>query len=232
MRRDAPDVMVLPHARALPASVEHVIEALEPLLTAERKQRLSEVIAARSRAIVPVLDGLIDPHNIAAVLRSAEAFGVQEVHVIERGDEFVASQRIAQGTQRWIDVVRHASARSCVSALHERGYKVYVAAMHGKLGPEALAREPRAAVVFGNEHEGVSSELAALADDVYTIPMRGFVQSLNVSVAAAITLSAAMQGRPGELAPSEQRTLLARYLVESIDRADEIIAEHLRRRGA
>jgi tRNA (guanosine-2'-O-)-methyltransferase len=232
MRRDSAGVFSLPVEATLPAPAGLVIEALEPLLTEERRARIARVIAARSRAVVPVLDGLIDPHNVAAVLRSADAFGAQEVHLIEGAESFVASNRVAQGTERWIDVVRHTGARACVDALRSRGYRVYVAAMDGSLRPEDLASVERVAIVFGNEHAGVSAELASLADGTYTIPMRGFVQSLNVSVAAAITLAAAMRDRPGDLDEEQRQTLRARYLLASIARSHEILDEQLRRRRA
>ncbi|HEX7478196.1 MAG TPA: RNA methyltransferase [Polyangiales bacterium] len=232
MRRDAAGVFSLPPLGPLPVASALVIEALDALLTEERRARIERVIGARSRAVVPVLDGLIDPHNVAAVLRSADAFGVQEVHLVEGGERFVASNRVAQGTERWVDVIRHDSAHACVAALHDCGYGVYVAAMDGSLRPEDLAAQPRVAIVFGNEHAGVSDELRALADGTYTIPMRGFVQSLNVSVAAAITLAAATRDRPGDLDAEQRQTLRARYLLASIPRAHEILNEHLRRHGA
>jgi tRNA (guanosine-2'-O-)-methyltransferase len=216
----------------LPASAEHVLEALEPMISSERRARIGSVVAARTRAVVPVLDGLIDPHNIAAVLRSADAFGVHEVHVIERDTTFMATRRIAQGTERWIDVVRHVSPEACVAALRARGHRVYVAAMDGTLGPSDLRQLPRVAVVFGNEHLGVSDAMRKLADGTYTIPMLGFVQSLNVSVAAAITLFAARGDRPGDLEPQDQCELRARFVMQSVPRADEVVREHLRRRGA
>jgi tRNA (guanosine-2'-O-)-methyltransferase len=262
MRRDAPDTFTLPSigiaegssegthhpvgrdADGLPAEPAHVIAALDPLLTVERRQRLAQVVAARARAIVPVLDGLIDPHNVSAVLRSADAFGVQELHVIERAERYQASSRVAQGAERWVDVVTHASAEACVMALRARGYRVYVAAGNpppalrggggldlggGAVQPEALAREPRAAIVFGNERDGASESLFELADATYTIPMQGFVQSLNVSVAAAITLFAAMRGRPGDLSEADRERLYARYCMLSVPRAEEIVQEYLRR---
>jgi tRNA (guanosine-2'-O-)-methyltransferase len=217
---------------ALPADAALVIEALDPLLTDERRARIASVIATRTRSIVPVLDGLLDPHNIAAVLRSAEAFGVHEVHVIENAAALMATRRVAQGTERWIDVVRHATAAECVRALREQGYRVYVAAMDGAVHPNDLQAMPRVAVVFGNEHLGVSSEMRALADGTYTIPMLGFVQSLNVSVAAAITLFAARTGRQGDLSAEQRLDLHARFAMQSVPRAGEVVREHLRRRGA
>jgi tRNA (guanosine-2'-O-)-methyltransferase len=173
-----------------------------------------------------------DPHNVAAVLRSAEAFGTQEVHLLAGERAFVASQSVTQGGDRWLDIVRHASARACVEALHARGHRVYVATMDGDMRPADLATIPRVAVVFGNEHAGVGAELAALADGRYTIPMRGFAQSLNVSVAAALTLHAATRGRRGDLEPQDRLALRARWAMLSVDRADEILAAELEARSA
>ena len=229
MRRDVPESFEVTADQGLPAAPETVCAALEPMLTEARRRRIAEVIAARSSSVVPVLEGLIDPHNVAAVLRSAEAFGLQEVHLIRGPLPFLASQRVAQGTQRWVDVVEHASAADCVSGLRARGYRVYVAAMDGDVPPDALAALPRVAVVFGNEHAGVSDDLRELADGTYTIPMRGFVQSLNVSVAAALTMFAAMRDRPGDLSGEQRLLLRARFCMASVPQAHEIVAEHLRR---
>lgn len=232
MRRDAPEVSELFESTELPTDAPTVIAALDPFLTDERKRRIDDVIAARTRAVVPVLDGLIDPHNVAAVLRSADAFGVQEVHLLSGPETFVASRRVAQGTDRWVDVVRHASPAACAHALRAGGYRLLVAAMDGEVQPAMLAQLARVAIVFGNEHAGVSDEMRALADGTYRIPMRGFVQSLNVSVAAAITLYSATCGRPGDLTAPQRETLRARYLLASVPRAHELLAEHRRRRDS
>jgi tRNA (guanosine-2'-O-)-methyltransferase len=231
MRRYDPQNIDLAGVAPLPAAASTVIAALEPLLTDKRRARIEQVIAARSSAVAAVLDGLIDPHNVSAVLRSADAFGVQTVHLIARPEPFVASPRVSQGSDRWVSLIEHDSVSACVHALRERGHRILVAAADGVLGPEALAREPKPAIVFGNEHAGVSAELRDLADGTYAIPMRGFVQSLNVSVAAAITLYAAMQGRTGNLTPAAATELRARYCVLSVPHADEIVAEYLRRQS-
>jgi tRNA (guanosine-2'-O-)-methyltransferase len=99
--------------------------------------------------------------------------------------------------------------------------------MDGKTTPEDLRAVSRLAVVFGNEHHGVSPEMRAWADGTFSIPMRGFVESLNISVAAAITLQTlARDGRP-RLEPGRQRELLARFLMNSVKNADEIVARSL-----
>src|SRR4051794_37678964 len=107
MRRDDPDAGQIAPAISLPAAPERVIEALEPMLTDERRVRIEACLSRRTRAVVPVLEAIDDPHNVAAVLRSADAFGIQEVHLIEGPQEFLAARSITQGSERWLDVVRH-----------------------------------------------------------------------------------------------------------------------------
>jgi tRNA (guanosine-2'-O-)-methyltransferase len=126
--------------------------------------------------------------------------------------------------------VRHAEPSACVAALHERGFEVYVATMEGELGPEDLRRVSKVAVVFGNEQRGVGDTIAKLCDGRYTIPMLGFAQSLNVSVAAAITLYSATRGRGGDLSETERAELRARFMLMSVPRADQVVREHLSRR--
>jgi tRNA (guanosine-2'-O-)-methyltransferase len=178
-----------------------------------------------------VLDGIDDPHNVAAILRSADAFGVQEVHLVESAQPFLAARSVTQGAERWLDVVRHQGAARCVASLRSRGFQVYVATMDGQLTPADLHASPRVAVVFGNEQNGVSPELRALSDGSYTIPMAGFSQSLNVSVAAAITLFSATRGGGGALDDADREELLARFMMLSVPRAGEVVLEHLSRRA-
>ncbi|MFI5305705.1 MAG: TrmH family RNA methyltransferase [Polyangiales bacterium] len=230
MRRNHPEADELSPAASLPADPATVIEALGPLLEPERAARIDAVVAARTRSIIPVLEAVDDPRNVAAVLRSADAFGLQEVHLIEGEQPFLASRRVTQGAELWLDLVRYRSAEACVAALRERGFQVYVATMRGDLVPEDLHCIAKLAVVFGNEHAGTSRALHQLCDGSYAIPMHGFAQSLNVSVAAAITLHAARQGRPGDLSPEEQAELRARFLMHSVPRSGEVVTEHLRRR--
>ena len=229
MMRGDPDTYPVADHSLLPAADSVIMAALEPLLTEERRARIDAVLASRSLAVTAVLDRLVDPHNVSAVLRSADAFGVQRVHVIESTEPFRATSRVALGADRWVDVIRHSTSAECVRALRAGGHRIFVASMEGAVAPEALAEEPRIAIVFGNEHSGVSQELRELADGTYAIPMRGFVQSLNVSVAAAITLFTATRGRSGDLGAAEASALRARYVWKSVPQAEAIVAEYLRR---
>lgn len=229
MRRDNPLAAEIVRADPLPFPAQSVIRALDPLLTDRRRARIDEVLAQRTRTVVPVLDGLYDPHNVAAVLRSADAFGAQEVHIIEGEEPLLASSRVTQGADRWLDIVRHRDPRGCVRGLKERGYAVYAAMMDGHTQPEELAAMPRVALIFGSEHSGVSDAVLELCDGRYTIPMRGFSQSLNVSVAAALTLYAATRGRGGDLAADDLLALRARYMWLSVPEAHAVVTEQLAR---
>jgi tRNA (guanosine-2'-O-)-methyltransferase len=94
----------------------------------------------------------------------------------------------------------------------------------GELLPKDLAAIPRVALVFGNERDGIAHDLARACKRSVRVPMRGFIESLNVSVTAAILLAAATEGRPGDLDPETQRRLYARGLYYTVDKADEVLA--------
>lgn len=230
MRRDGPDAHELARLLPLPAPADDVIAALAPLIVDERLARLEAVLTRRTRDVVVALEVVDDPRNVSAVMRSADAFGVQELHLVRGGQPFLASKLVSQGADQWLDLIEHESAKGAVEALQRRGFGVYAATMDGDVGPAELAQMDKVAVVFGNEQRGASPELLAACDGRYTIPMRGFSQSLNVSVAAAITMHAATTGRPSRLTASEQQALRARFMLLSVPRAAEVVREYLERR--
>lgn len=225
MKRDLPEVELVGPTEPLPASPDRIVSVLAPLVTPERLARFEAVIARRTRSVIPVLEGLSDPHNGAAILRSADAFGCQEAHLVEGRFPFAVSHRVSRGTHRWIDLVKHDTSVACADALHARGYRIFVADMAGTVTPEDLAQHPRVAIVFGNEHKGISDEMTARADGVYRIPMVGFVESLNVSVASAITLYVAARARQGDLSEEDRAATLARYLMSQVRDAARIVRD-------
>jgi len=229
MRRDDPDAGELAPDEPLPATPEQVFAALEPMIREERMARIDAVVAQRTRSVVPVLEAVDDPRNVAAILRSADALGVQEVHLIEGAQPFLASRRITQGAERWLDLRRHASPEAAVAALREKGFRVYVATMRGDVAPMDLRSLPKLALVFGNEQSGASARLLDACDGRCTIPMRGFAQSLNVSVAAALALYELTRERKGDLSAAERAELRARFMMLSVERAAQVVAEHVSR---
>jgi tRNA (guanosine-2'-O-)-methyltransferase len=205
-------------------AAEDVIRILEPLVLPARRERIATVLAARLDCVTVLMDAPHDPYNGGAVLRSCDAFGVSTLHVVPRIEPFLASRTVTKGTERWVDVSLHETPSRAVSALRSKGYRLVAAQPLGRLSPEDLRSMERVAIVLGNERDGISEELARSADDAVRVPMRGFVESLNVSVTAAILLSAATHGRSGDL-PDEARTLLyARGLFRTVPRASEVLA--------
>jgi tRNA (guanosine-2'-O-)-methyltransferase len=213
----------------------------EGFLLGERKERIDRAVAGRTRTLVVVLEAFCDPQNVNAVLRTCDAFGVQEVHVIEGVMKpFDPNKKINQNVDKWLDVVRWRSTAECLSALKARGFRVCATWLgEGSCALADLSFAAPTALVFGNEHRGVSDEALALADARFAIPMRGFVQSLNVSVAAAVTLARAVErreaerGRHGDLSEAEAAALRERfYLVAVKQRARIAKAERVAARVA
>jgi tRNA (guanosine-2'-O-)-methyltransferase len=206
-----------------------VSELLEPLAGEERKRTIAERVRARIGSVTLLMDAPYDPHNAAAALRSCDAFGVPELHVVPRQGGFALGRKVTRGTERWVDVVTYPSAEAATLALRERGYELVATRPEGELVPEDLSVIARVCLVMGNEHDGIRDALERATTRAVRIPMRGFVESLNLSVAAALLLSAATQGRGGDLSPDERAELYAQGLLRSVPRAKEILAASIAR---
>ena len=204
-------------------AAEQIIERLEPLVLERRRQRFLEVIGGRLGSVTLLLDDLVDPHNRAAIVRSCDAFGVQELHAVQAADEFSVHHLVAAGSERWVDVQRYLQPEAAVEQLLQRGFELVETHPKGELLPEDLASVPRLALILGNEHRGIDTLLSRAARRRVRIPMRGFVESLNVSVCAAVLLAAATRGRVGDLSQQAQRHLYARALFLSVPRAERVL---------
>ncbi len=204
--------------------------ALEPreLLLKRRIERIERVVAARSRSLSIVLEGIHDPHNLAAILRTAEGLGLQDVHVVEAASGFRPNAAVTQGADKWLTLHRHADARAATQALHDTGHAVYASLCSGDAVPlHEIPFERKIALVFGNEHDGVTSAMAEAADARFHIPMAGFTQSFNVSVAAAIALWAAVDARrrlglTGDLAPEDRQRLTSDFCARAVKQAKRL----------
>lgn len=227
---DVPDTEPTPFSLADRTwSPEEIIRHLDPFVTERRRERIREVVDERTRTVVPVVEGLYNMGNVSAVLRSAEALGYQSLHVIEGEKRFANEARTAAGTRQWLDVERWPEADACYDALRDRGYRLLVADVEDARPLEEVDFTRRTAVVFGNEAEGVSERTKERADVPIRIPMVGFVESYNISVAAAITLYRAYrdrlerQGRHGDLNEAERERLVARYYLNTVRRPEAIL---------
>lgn len=163
---------------------------IEHLLTPARVQRMQRTLNHRLTWLTVVLDNVFDPHNLSAVLRSCDAFGVQDVHVIESIEEFRVNRLVSQGAERWLTIHRWSAFPPCRAYLRRRRFALYATTFTPRAEPlAALPLTRPVALVFGNEHRGVMEEVIAACDGEVIIPMYGFVQSLNISVAAAVAMA-------------------------------------------
>ncbi len=160
-------------------------------MTEERRRRLESVLARRQNSLTVVLEDVWDPHNISAVMRSCDAVGIQEIYVlnkiIEKHDQW--GKRSSSSANKWLTVHQFDNVAACFAALRTK----YDRILTTHLSTDAvslydLSLTGKIALVFGNEHDGVSEELRMLADGNFIIPQMGMIQSLNISVACAVSL--------------------------------------------
>ncbi len=184
----------------------------------EREKKLEAIVASRLGSIVAVCVNFEDPRNAAAILRTCEALGILEVYIIEEDRPFYPALKVTQGAEKWLRIKRFRRAEPALAELRARGFRIFAATPAGSIALEELPLASPLALVFGNEKEGISPEILAQCDGTFRVPMFGLTQSLNVSVAAGISLyfvaSARRRtlGRAGDLSPAEQKALLAEYL--------------------
>lgn len=216
-------------------SPERIVELLRPHMRDRRLQRIREGASNRTRTVVPVVEGLVNTGNVSAVLRSAEALGYQNVHVTKGDNErFKHSERTAGGAQRWLDIWTWNRPADCAAHLREAGYRLVAMHLHADTVPirELDFTEPTA-LVFGNEEGGVSDAMMEEVDTACVVPLPGFTESFNVSVAAAVALyhaqqdRLARQGHHADLDDVAQRCLVARFCLRSVGNARKIIRRKL-----
>lgn len=185
--------------------------------TEERLRKMRQAARLRTRRYTFVLEDLNDPHNISAVLRTCECFGIQEVHVIEEIRPFRVSRPIVKGATQWIDIVRWTSRKDCLDHLRSRGFRIAVASSRAEKSFHNLDLDPPTAIYMGTEFQGPSEHIYGAADVIFKLPQHGFTESLNVSVCAGMIvahLDRHMDDRGREnftISPSEQEELVSRW---------------------
>src|SRR5688572_19288514 len=189
-------------------------------MTSQRLEKLTSVLSKRLNDITIVLENVFDPHNISAVMRTCDAVGVQEIYIlntkIPRHKKW--GPKSSSSAAKWLTVLQYENAEECFSSLRKR----YSSILTTHLSDDAVSLyqvdfTKSIALVFGNEHNGVSDEIRALADGNFVIPQVGIIQSLNISVACAVTLYEAFR----------QKSLAGHYKRQSMDEAkyNELLKE-------
>jgi tRNA (guanosine-2'-O-)-methyltransferase len=160
-------------------------------MTPEREERLKNVLSKRQTDLTVILENVFDPHNISAVMRTCDAVGIQDIHVlntkISKHKKWGA--RSSSSAAKWLTIHQHTDAQSCFA--HLRQSFPMILTTHLSSASVSLYQidfTKPVALVFGNEHDGVSDEIRALADGNFIIPQQGMIRSLNISVACAVSL--------------------------------------------
>ncbi|MCC6384479.1 MAG: RNA methyltransferase [Bacteroidia bacterium] len=238
--------MVLRKHITLPEIPENIINDLKLLkwlqsfLTENKKGLFEKVLLTRTRHIVCVMENVIDEHNTNAVIRSCECSGLQDVYIISGGKGFKPAKGILRGSGKWSTILRYhqasgKSAVQCMEDLKSKGYRIVVTSPHGNATPlHELDISQPLAVCFGHEQTGISDMLEQSAGEKLKIPMFGFTESFNVSVAAGIILyhlTSRLHSAPvnWQLSEKEKNNLRFEWTWKCLNRPELLVEEYYNR---
>ncbi|MEO8840758.1 MAG: RNA methyltransferase [Kofleriaceae bacterium] len=223
---DAIDRLIEKHGPA------NICDALRSMMTPERIARIESVLDQRLTSVVTCVEDTYDPHNAAATIRTTEALGLQELDVIEPQFRFSAAQGVTRGAHRWIDLVRWPTAEAAIAGLHARSFRVYATAPGATVSIEDVDVTTPIAILFGNEHAGVTEAAIAASDGAIVVPMFGFTESFNLSVTVGLAMSRLAARRrayinaAGDLDPERRARLRARWFALRIRGVVGILERH------
>jgi len=212
-----------------------LIKYLAEFITKKRLDTFNEVLSKRTRYITVALEDIYQSHNASAVLRSCDCFGIQDVHIIENKNEYLLNPDVALGSSKWIKMIKYNKSRnntsSAITQLRESGYRIIATALHEEKSTnleEFDLNKGKFALFFGTELNGLSKKMLSEADEYVTIPMFGFTESLNISVAAAISLYYLTNKLRNsdinwELSLNEQNEITLEWLKNSIKNSEMIV---------
>ena len=210
----------------------NLITYLEGFVTEKRKNTFKNILLNRTRHFTVVLEDIFQQHNSSAVIRSCDVFGIQDIHIIENKYHSKVSRHVAKGSQKWLNLNNYKedknNTKDCLTRLKNEGYQIIATSPHNNTCTlHDLDISKKSAFIFGVEKSGVSEEVLINSDEILTIPMVGFTESLNISVAAAIILENLTNklrnsNYQWRLSEKEQEIIYANWLEKSIKNVDEI----------
>ena len=194
--------------------------------TDERLWRMAEVVTQRLQSVTVVMENLHDAHNVGAVVRTAECYGIDTLHVVEMPNPYSPNKGIARGADKWLNVERHQGLNRVIGDLVAGGYTICAADVgEGCVPMSELPIDKPIAILMGSERDGVSDRAKKLVDVRFSIPMMGFTESFNVSVSAAVILHEITQRRrsflkePGDMPIEKCQERAAGWLPKAIRRS-------------
>jgi len=214
-----------------------ILTYLQTFLTRHRIERFKEILSQRTRHLTVAIEDVYQPHNASAILRSCEVFGIQDVHIIEKNYVFKNSNQVSKSANKWLNVYKYKNHKNnslaCLETLRSKGYQIVATTPHTD---SCLLQDfdvtKKAAFFFGVEKEGLSEDVLKNADVTLKIPMYGFTESLNISVAAAIVLQHCstklhQSDIDWQLSETEKQTLELEWTKKTIKDVDNIIERYL-----
>jgi tRNA (guanosine-2'-O-)-methyltransferase len=220
----------------------HLIKYLEQFITKERLELFHKLLNQRTRYITVVLEDIYQSQNASAVLRTADCFGIQDVHIIENKNEYQINPDVALGASKWLNLIKYnkqeENTLKAISHLKKQGYRIVATTPHTKdVNLENFdLTQGKIALFFGTELKGLSNEMIDNADEFLKIPMFGFTESFNISVSAAIilhhlTTSLRKSEINWQLSDNEKEEILLEWLKKTIKKSSLLIDDFLSKKN-
>lgn len=215
-------------------TIEEQVEYLRNFVVDEKNALFDRLIQERMDYVTIVLEDLYQSHNQSAVMRSADCYGIQNVHLIENRNHYDSTSTVSQGAREWLTVHRHReledNTQPTIAQLKAEGYRIIATTPHTRdvFIDELDLEKGKMAFFFGTELTGLSEKVISQADEFVKIPMFGFTESLNVSVCAAITMYSVTQrlrrsNLDWHLSEQRQYEVLFQWYRNAIKASDEIL---------
>lgn len=166
---------------------------IEGMMPESKKQKIAKVLPCRTRHVVSVIENVLDSNNTNAILRTSEALGIQEAHLVYGNIKYIPQKSVSKGAHLWMDTFKYGKSNTnnaidCIQALKQRGYQLIVTTPNASKSVEHLDINKPLAICFGQESKGISETFLNHADEQICIPQYGFTESYNVAVAAGMIL--------------------------------------------
>lgn len=215
-------------------TIREQVEHLRNFVTDEKNALFDRLIDLRTDYVTLVLEDLYQSHNQSAVMRSADCYGIQDVHLIENRNAYDSTSTVSQGARQWLTLHRHRKADNntpeTIARLKSDGYRIVATTPHTNdvLVDEVDLERGKMAFFFGTELTGLSDDVISEADEFVKIPMYGFTESLNVSVCAAIVMYSITRRLHGSsldwhLSEPKKNEVLLQWYRNAVKASDEIL---------
>lgn len=210
------------------------IEYIQSFMTEKRVETIRKVIENRTKHFTVVLEDTYQGHNVSAVVRSCDVFGIQNLYATERLHDLQISHHVSKGADKWVDFKKFNengidNNQVAIDYLREKGYQIVATSPHyGSTSPDEFDISKPSAIFFGAEKEGLAQSVIDQADAFIKIPMHGFTESLNISVSAAIILQSIVQKLrksdiDWQLSEEEKQDLEFRWSMSSVKNSEKLL---------